>query len=86
MYIPCTYIYDANAIIIRPMKTRTDESTLAAFQDIYEHLKQRKLKPQIHIIDNECSTTFKSFVQLNETTLQLVDPDLHKVNTAKRAF
>ena len=42
-YIFLTYVYDANAIIVRPMKSRTKEDMLKVFQDVYEYLKRKKL-------------------------------------------
>ena len=54
-YIFLTYIYDANAIIVRPMKSRSEQCMIKAFSDVYEYLKQRKLTQKLHDLDNECS-------------------------------
>ena len=85
-YIFLTYVYDANAIIVRPMKNRTKEEQLRVFHDVYDYLKHRRFEPCLHIMDNECSKTIQDFIARNKTSLQLVEPHQHRVNAAERAI
>ena len=61
-YIFLAYVYDANAILVRPMRNREATSMVTAFQDIYEYLTQRNFKPQLHVMDNECSKAVQQYI------------------------
>ena len=37
-YVFVCYVYKANAILVRPMKTHSDECMVGAYQEIYEYL------------------------------------------------
>ena len=52
-YIFVCYIHTTNAILLRPMKNRTDKSMLDAFQSVYEELKAANCAPKLHVLDNE---------------------------------
>ena len=54
-YIFITYVYDANAILIRAMSNHEADTQVKAFKDIYAYLKQRNFNPVLHVMDNECS-------------------------------
>ena len=84
-YIFVAYIYTINAIILRPMKNRTDKSMIAVFQDIYEYLKQRGCSPKLHVLDNECSKAVKQYIKSEQVNIQLVEPHNHRVNAAEPA-
>ena len=49
------YVYKLNAIFMIPMKSREDDSMIAAFEEVYTKLEGLGHKPQLHILDNECS-------------------------------
>ena len=67
------YVYDANAVIFRPIKSREATYMLEAFQDVYQSLKNKHVTPKLHIMDNECSMVVKNFVQQKmNTTIQFV--------------
>ena len=44
------------------MKNRTDACMVSFFKDIYEYLKERKSKPKLHVMDNECSKEVQTFI------------------------
>ena len=44
-YIFVCYVYEANAILVRPMKSRNDACMVAAYQDIYEYLESVNQNP-----------------------------------------
>ena len=85
-YIFLTYVYDANAIIVRPMKSRTKEDILEVFKDVYEYLKKKKFAPKLHIMDNKCSKLVETFLRQQKTDIQFVKPHQHCVNAAKQGI
>jgi hypothetical protein len=80
------YAYGPNAILARGMRSRSDAEMIKAYTDIYEYLKSKGFKPQFHVSDNECSKTIKRFLKEQDATLQLVEPENHRVNAAERAI
>ena len=56
-YIFVCCAYGLNAILVRPMKSRSAEDMTTAFKDIYKYLTDRNYKPKLHVMDNECSKT-----------------------------
>ena len=56
------YVYGPNAILVRPMKHRERETIVEIFKDIYNYLTKRKLKPKLHVMDNECSKLLTEFI------------------------
>ena len=67
------------------MKNRTDACMVSVFKDIYEYLNERKCKPKLHIMDNECSKAVQAFIKEQEIPIQLVEPGNHRVNAAERS-
>ena len=84
-YIFVAYIYTKNAILIRAMPNRTDESMVKVFKEVYETFEERNWKPKIHILDNECSKAVKKFILAKNVNIQLVEPHNHRVNAAETA-
>ena len=84
-YLFIAYIYTINAILIRPMPSRTDASMITAFTDVYDYLEARKCKPKLHVLDNECSKAVRNYVTSKNTKIQLVEPHNHRVNAAEPA-
>jgi len=66
------YIYKINLILMRPMKSKSDESMVKAFTDIYAYLKTRNLQPKLHVLYNKCSKAVQTFMKNNGT-------DIHKI-------
>ena len=58
-YILVAYNYDSNSIHVSPLKSRHDNYTIQAYEDIYNMLKQRGQKPLLHWLDNEASKALK---------------------------
>jgi hypothetical protein len=80
------YDYDSNSILVKPVKTRSDNETLQAYDNLYKHLTDRGFKPQLNILDNEASTALKRAILKRDATIHLVEPNNHRVNAAKRAI
>jgi hypothetical protein len=85
-YIFVAYIYDLNAIIVRPMASRTDASFIAAFTEVFAILRARDYQPALNVTDNKCSKAVEKHIRANKMTIQLVPPHNHCVNAAKRAI
>ena len=85
-YIFVCYAYQPNIILVRPMKSRTDECMVAAYKEIYEYLEEKGFKPTLNITDNECSRSVQNYILSQNVDWQLVEPDNHRVNAAKRAI
>ena len=85
-YIFVAYVYGPNAIIVRPIKNRSDASMVEAYQDVYKYLEDRGFKPQFNVTDNKCSKAIKDFLKQQQATIQIVEPDNHRVNAAERAI
>jgi hypothetical protein len=82
-YIFVAYIYDLNAIIFRPMPSRTDASFIAAFTKVFKILRPWDYQPVLNVMDNECSQAVAKHIQANKMTIQLVPLHNHRVNAAK---
>ena len=86
-YVTVAYVYNANAILVRSMKSRTKEEYVEKFKEIYKYLKLRSFAPQLHVMDNECSKFLKDYLNEEEKVkIQLVEPDMHCINAAERAI
>lgn len=85
-YIFVAYIYDINAILARPMPTRTDAAMTAAFQSILTDLQANDIPISLNVMDNECSTRVATYIRSNNIKIQLVPPHNHRANAAERAI
>jgi hypothetical protein len=57
-----------------------------AYDSIHQELTVKGFKPKLQTLDNEASTTLKSFFTVNNIAYQLVPPHCHRRNTAERAI
>jgi hypothetical protein len=80
------YDYDSNKISMEPMNNRTDKEMIRAYTSLHKQLTNAGLKPELQVIDNECSTEFRQYLADEHIALQLVPPHLHLQNTAERAI
>ncbi|KAL7481119.1 hypothetical protein ACHAW6_006805 [Cyclotella cf. meneghiniana] len=85
-YIMTMVEIDANAILVEPMKNRTGGKMIRAYMALLGRLKRRGIKPKKHILDNEASDEFKSIIEENGMTYELVPPDMHRRNIAEKAI
>ena len=80
-YVMVVYVYEANTILVSPMKKREKETIVAAFKDIYSYLHKQNFAPKLHVLDNECSNILKNSIQnKNNTKIQFFDSQQHQVN------
>jgi hypothetical protein len=85
-YILVLYNYDTNAILTEPLKNRTGNEILRAYQKLHTYLTNRGFKPRTHWLDNEASDALKQFNNQEQVSFQLVPPHMHRHNAAKRAI
>ena len=62
-YITAVADYDNDAILEEPLTSRANKELLCAVTKLYEHLKERILQPQLHMLDNECSALINKFIR-----------------------
>jgi hypothetical protein len=80
------YEIDGNYIDAEPMQNSKDNSLVKAYNRVWARMtKSGKVKPTVHILDNEASAHFKEEIRKN-CDLQLVPPDTHRRNLAKRTI
>jgi hypothetical protein len=68
------------------MKNRTDKEMIRAYTSLHKQLINAGLKPELQVMDNECSASFRQCLADEHIALQLVPPHLHRQNTAERAI
>ena len=85
-YIYVMYMYDCNAILTTVMKNISDKEMIRAFTSLTEYLKICGINPGFHFMDNEASTTLKMKINSMKIKYQLVPPNNHRVNNAKRVI
>ena len=85
-YIMMFHDYDSNAILGRPIRNRTGAELLQTFKEVHKYLCDRGLRPQYHVMDNECPNALKQFMREENMTFQLTPAEMHRTNTAERAI
>jgi hypothetical protein len=77
---------DSRAILAEPIKNRSERELLRACSHIHQHLTDRRPKPQLQKLDNECSEALKQFMRKNNVDFQLLPPHDHRQNDAEWAI
>ena len=85
-YIMVALHTSSNAILIRPFASKHDTHRIPAYNDIFARLAAVGATPDVHIMDNECSTALQRAIAANKCKLQLVPPHVHRRNAAERAI
>ena len=80
------YDYDSNAILVRPLRNRSAQEIQRVFTSVHAYLVARGLRPRLHTLDNEASTSLKDFLTAEHVEYQLVPPHIHRRNSAERAI
>ncbi len=80
------YKIDGNYINSEPMKDNKDNSLIKVYNTLWARVtKSGKVKPTVHILDNDASALFKESIKKN-CDLQLVPLYTHRKNLAKCAI
>ena len=81
------YHCDSNTILQAPFVNRKDKHRIKAYNSIMKKLTDRGHHVDIQILDNEVSAEFKKTIQQDWVAkYQLVPPNVHRRNIAKRAI
>jgi hypothetical protein len=83
LYVLVLYLYDANAILVEPLKNRSEGEQLKAYRNILQRIPTQ-YQPRMHWMDNEASMALKNML-VNEfqLTYQLVPPHVHQHNAVE---
>jgi hypothetical protein len=84
-YVMIVYSYDCNYIKPVAMKSRSASEWVRAFDEVFQELTSRGLKPKLQTMDNDASAALKSFFTSHDMTYQLVPPHCHRRNAAENA-
>ena len=85
-YVLVVYDYDSNHIFAEPLTSRQAANIYKAYRTIIERLDSAGLKPQLVLLDNECSALLKGYMHKERIDFQLVPPYQHRRNAAERAI
>ena len=86
-YVVILFHCDRITILQAPFKTKANNHCLAAYNSIWGLLKYLGHKVDLQILDNKASTEYKRFIAKNwGSRYQLVPPNIHRCNAAKRAI
>ena len=80
------YDYDSNTIIVRPLHNRSAQEIQCIFNSVHAYLVECSLRPRLHTLDNEASTSLKDFLTAKNVEYQLVPPRIHRRNSAEQAI
>ena len=80
------YHYDANAILVEPLKSRNKGDILHAYRKLHTRLTLNGLKPKLQTLDNEASDILLHYMAINKIDVQLAPPHMHRRNLAERAI
>ena len=85
-YVLVGYHYDANCILGHPIKNRTGQTLMTAWQHIHKEFGRAGAAPEVWVLDNEVSHDLTNAFHTNNTKFQLVPPHSHRRNLAERAI
>ena len=85
-YVMVMVTINANAILLCPIKNRTDQESTKAYKTLPGRAKATGLEVKKHVlVDNGCSNTTKELSR-SECKLELVPPHSHRRNIAETAI
>ena len=85
-YIMVLIEMDSNAILVKAMQNRISGEMVQSYQKPVVRLKLHGISPNMHILDNKCSTEFKETILKNGMKYQLVPPHDHRRNITEKAI
>ena len=80
------YHYDANAILVEPMKNRSAMHLTNAWKALNKIFDQAGIQPRMYILDNVANLELKNAMAMENVTYQLVPPHNKRANPAERAI
>ena len=86
-YLMVTVDIDSSAILVEPIKSRSDEELTRAYRSIMRRLNRANVFPKKHVMDNEVSEKMKNMIRDEfKMQLELVPPGCHRRNAAEVAI
>jgi hypothetical protein len=85
-YYFVAYAYDPNYVFALPIHNLRDDTILKAFDNVFQELKMKGLKPTFNVTDNQAAQAIKTYLNKENTKWQFVEPNNHRVNAAERAI
>ncbi|KAL7527518.1 hypothetical protein ACHAWF_002206 [Thalassiosira exigua] len=86
-YLVVTVKIDSSAILIEPIKSRSDDELTRAYRSIMRQLNRANVFPKKHVMDNEVSEKMKDMIRDKfKMQLELVPPGCHRRNAAEVAI
>jgi len=85
-YIFILYDYDSNAILSTAIPNRRSKTLTTAWTATFTKLQSNGYAPDLHILDNECSSDLKAAFTKYKIDFQRVPPHSHRRNAAERAI
>ena len=76
-YIMVMVEIDSNYTLVQPMKNKTDDEMIKAYQTLLKRLKRAGVETKKHVLDNECSEKLKELIR-DTCKLELVPPGCHR--------
>ncbi len=81
------YHHASNAILIQPFASKHDHHHITAANTIMARLRARQLDVHTVVLNNEASADYRRNITYTwNCAYQLVPPDMHRRNAAKRAI
>jgi hypothetical protein len=78
---------DSSAILVEPIKNRTDPELTRAYSTLITRLHRAGVVPRKHVLDNEISQAMKTLItDTYKMTYELVPPGCHRRNAAEVAI
>ena len=77
---------DSHSILFNPTRDRISGEMIQAYQVLVDRLKKKGFKPNMHILDNECSEESKEEILENKIDYQVVLPHNHGRNIVEKAI
>ena len=62
-YFFIAHDYDTNYIFAKPISNVKDKFIIAAFNSVFNELKDKGHKPTFNVTDNQCANPIKAFLQ-----------------------
>ena len=76
-YYFVAYAYDPNYIFAIPIRNVKDETIIAAFDKVFQDLKERGFKPSFNVTDNQATNPIKAYLKKKDVKWQFVEPSNH---------
>ncbi len=77
---------DSNLLWAEPMKNQTGGELILACNQALTRMQRQGINPKHQILNNQASESYKDAIRALGMTYQLVPPDDHRRNMAKKAI